>query len=105
MVRVNATLTAVHTVTHPAPGVSKKTITKSENNYMRPNPGSTVTVTVEVRGLGDADTAVVYEPSREVELVLDEEQVSESVGGRVGGRVRRCCMWLSWSWFGVCCST
>lgn len=78
LLEVEATLTALHPVTTPAPGVSKKTLSKAESSYMRPNEGASVRLTVGVTGLDGG----VLEGSQEVEFVLDEEQVG--VGGREG---------------------
>lgn len=92
LLEVEATLTALHPVTTPAPGVSKKTLSKAESSYMRPNEGASVRLTVGVTGL-DGD---VLEGSHEVEFVLDEEQVGKGWGvcveeGRVGGWPRLVC--------------
>lgn len=97
LLEVEATLTALHSVTHPAPGVTKKTLQKPTDSFMKPTDGSTVTVKVEARGSSSAATdgaAVVYEPTHEVELVLDEEQV--------GVRVCVCVCWLVGGWVGGC---
>jgi hypothetical protein len=71
LLQVDATLTELHPVSEPAPGVSKKTLSKTDGMYARPNEGATVTVAVEVKG---ADGAVL-EASHEVEFMLDEELV------------------------------
>lgn len=75
LLEVEATLAELHPVTTPAPGVSKKTLSKAEGSYMRPNEGASVTVTVEVKGLDGS----VLEGRHEAQFVLDEEQAPEGL--------------------------
>jgi len=58
-------------VDHPAPGLTRKILSKPDSSYEQPNAGSTVKLVVEARSL----EGEVYEAAHEVEFVLDEEQV------------------------------
>lgn len=75
MLQVDATLTALHPITEVFAGLTRKTLLKPEGSYDKPNEGSTVTLSVEVRG----EDGTVLEPRHDVELVLDEEQVGGCV--------------------------
>lgn len=87
LLAVEATLAALHTVSHPSAGVTKKTLSKPDSSYLRPNEGSKVKLSVEVRG----QDGTVYEPRQDVEVVLDEEQVSrDKAGDGLRGNLLHC---------------
>jgi hypothetical protein len=69
---VELTLSELHRVDLPAPGVTKKLLAEPEGNYMKPNDGSSVTIVVSTRSM---DGATVYEEEKEVTFTTDEEQV------------------------------
>jgi hypothetical protein len=72
LLEVEFTLSELHRVDTPAPGVTKKVLAEPEGNYMKPNDGSTVTILVSTRSV---DGATVYEEEKEVTFTTDEEQV------------------------------
>ncbi|KAF8059684.1 FKBP65 [Scenedesmus sp. PABB004] len=78
---VEVKLDALHQVSTPAPGVSKKCLSVPEGNYMKPNDGSKVVLLVATKS---ADGATVYEAEREVEFTTDEEAVPEGLELAVG---------------------
>lgn len=73
---VELTLSALHQVSSPAPGVSMKLLASPEGSYMKPNDGASVTLSVATTSL---DGAVTYEAAREVTFTTDEEQVRRGV--------------------------
>jgi hypothetical protein len=81
VLQVDATLTALHPITEVFAGLTRKTLLKPESSYDKPNEGSTVVLSVEVRG----EDGAVLEERQDVEFVLDEEQV--------GGRIVFVCVW------------
>uniref|UniRef100_A0A383W6I9 peptidylprolyl isomerase n=1 Tax=Tetradesmus obliquus TaxID=3088 RepID=A0A383W6I9_TETOB len=76
LLEVEFTLSELHRVDTPAPGVTKKILSELEGNYNKPNDGSSVTVVVTTRSV---DGATVYEEQREVTFTTDEEQVPEGL--------------------------
>jgi hypothetical protein len=72
LLELEFTLSELHRVDTPAPGVTKKILCEPEGSYMKPNDGSTVTVLVSARSL---DGSTVYEEEKEVTFTVDEEQV------------------------------
>ncbi|KAF6263773.1 hypothetical protein COO60DRAFT_342981 [Scenedesmus sp. NREL 46B-D3] len=76
LLEVEFTLSELHRVDTPAPGVTKKILAEPEGSYMKPSDGSTVTVVVSTRS---ADGATVYEEEKEVTFTTDEEQVPEGL--------------------------
>jgi hypothetical protein len=72
LLEVEFTLSELHRVDTPAPGVTKKVLAEPEGNYMKPNDGSTVTIVVSTRSV---DGTTVYEEEKEVTFTTDEEQV------------------------------
>jgi hypothetical protein len=74
LLEVEFTLSELHRVDTPAPGVTKKVLAEPEGNYLKPNNGSTVTIVVSTRSL---EGATVYEEEKEVTFTTDEEQVGQ----------------------------
>jgi hypothetical protein len=86
LLEVEFTLTELHRVDTPAPGVTKKILSEPEGSYMKPNDGSSVTIVVTTRS---TDGATVYEEQREVTFTTDEEQVRKECFSKCTSRIQK----------------